>query len=121
MKMNERFNEDAENKRVSEDLTPFLTPNRAEKLLDDLSEVYQRKQELDRQEKEIRNQLLQIMKQNRQQSLYNGHITVKLVPGFNRTVIDRKELYKRFPVAAAACQRQTWVGDFVKVVKNDEC
>lgn len=121
MKMNERFNEDAEKKRVSEDLTPFLTPNRAEKLLDDLSEVYQRKQELDRQEKEIRNQLLQIMKQNRQQSLYNGHITVKLVPGFNRTVIDRKELYKRFPVAAAACQRQTWVGDFVKVVKNDEC
>ena len=36
MKMNERFNEDADNKRVSEDLTPFLTPNRAEKLLDDV-------------------------------------------------------------------------------------
>lgn len=117
--MNERFNEDAENKRVSEDLTPFLIPNRAEKLLDDLSEVYRRKQELDRQEKEIRNQLLQIMKQNRQQSLYNGHITVKLVPGFNRTVIDRKALYDRFPAAAAACERVTWVNDFLKVTNND--
>ena len=85
------------------------------KIMDELSEVEKEKQIIQAQEKELKNELVDLMKNLKISTLENVFIKVNLIGRFTRKTVDSDKLRKQFPEAAKACTKSTVIEPFVKV------
>lgn len=85
------------------------------KLMESLTLVSEEKQQILNREIEIKDQLLEAMKQQKISALENSRIKVKCVPSSSRNRVDTDLLKKQFSDAAARCMKSTLVKSFVRV------
>ena len=83
--------------------------------MDELSDVEKEKQRIQAQEKELKNQLIDLMQNLKISTLENVFIKVNLIDRFTRKTVDSDKLRKQFPEAATACTKSTVIEPFVKV------
>lgn len=85
------------------------------KIMDELSDVEKEKQRIQVQEKELKNQLVDLMQNLKISKLENVFIKVNLIGRFTRKTVDSEKLRKQFPEVAKACTKSTVIEPFVKV------
>ena len=85
------------------------------KIMDELSEVEKEKQRIQAQEKELKNQLVDLMQNLKISTLENVFIKVNLIGRFTRKTVDSDKLRKQFPEVAKTCTKSTVIEPFVKV------
>ena len=73
------------------------------------------KQRIQAQEKELKNQLADLMQNLKISTLENVFIKVNLIGRFTRKTVDSDKLRKQFPEAAKVCTKSTVSEPYVKV------
>ena len=89
--------------------------NDIELLVKKITDITIKKQALEEQEKETKQELKQLMEKQDINLLENARVTVKYMNPFQKYLIDRDKLKNLFPTVEKECTKVVQVESFIRV------